>query len=297
MKLRSATLIIFSIACGAVLILCAAIITVRTVSAATNISPVATNHWAWNDIVGWIDFYITNTVIVSNQQLTGYASSSIGEISLDCATTSAVPVGNICSGANSNYKVTNDGAGNLSGWGWNDAVGWISFDCNNYGGCGTSPYRVYIDGSGNFFNYAWNDVIGWISFNCGVPGLCEISTYRVVTSWITTAALGTLDSTTYDTGVTGGAQFNSIVWQGNQPVGTAVRFQFSASNSSLGPWNFTGPDGTSNTYYTALPNVSIALDRTLYNNMRYFRYRVILVSDLTQTASPRVDDVIVNWSP
>ncbi len=275
-----------------VLILTAWVLGVSKSEAATNISPTNTSHWAWNDFAGWIDFYNTNTITVTSQQLSGYASSSIGDISLDCATTRA---GNIC--GTSNYKVTNDGAGNLSGWGWNDAYGWISFDCGNYGGCGQSSYRAYIDASGNFFNYAWNDLIGWISFNCADGGLCGASNYKVMTSWVAVSTTGTLDSSTYDTGVVGGAALNSVLWHGSRPPGTSVQFQFAVSNTSTGPWDFIGPDGTSSTYYTGGLDVSIKLDSYLLSNYRYFRYRVILVSNQAQTLSPRVDDVIVNWSP
>jgi len=264
---------------------------VRRSEAATNISPTTNSHWAWNDLIGWIDFYNTNTITVTSQQLSGYASSSIGDISLDCATTRA---GNIC--VQSNYKVTNDGAGNLSGWGWNDLYGWISFDCANHGAC-PWPYRAYIDASGNFFNYAWNDVMGWISLNCADVGICGTSDYRVVTSWIAVATTGSLDSTTFDTGIAGGAAFNSILWHGSQPAGTAVRFQFAASNAPAGPWNFSGPDGTASTSYVVSPDISVKLDPQLYNNQRYFRYRVTLASNQSQTVGPRVDDIIVNWSP
>ncbi len=259
---------------------------------ATNISASTTAHWAWNDIIGWIDFYNTNTITVSSYNLTGYASSSAGDISLDCHTTRN---GNICS--QSNYQVTNDGSGNLSGFGWNDQYGWVSFDCNNNGGCGQSNYRVYIDGSGNFWNYAWNDTIGWISFNCADPGVCGTSNYKVVTSWAATSAIGYLDSSTYDTGSASGAQLNSVLWHGNLPSGTAVRFQFAVSNSSSGPWTFVGTDGTSNTYYNTGPDASLKLDYTFFNNFRYFRYRGYLVSDLAQRLTPRVDEVLVNWSP
>ena len=44
------------------------------------------------------------------------------------------------------------------------------------------------------------------------------------------------------------------------------------------------------------PNVSTALDYSLFNNKRYFRYRVTLVSNQAQTLSPQVNDVVVNWS-
>lgn len=260
--------------------------------AATNISATTTAHWAWNDLIGWIDFYNTNTITVSSPKLTGYASSSAGDISLDCATTRN---GNIC--AQSNYGVTNDGSGNLSGWGWNDQYGWISFDCNNNGGCGQSNYRVYIDSAGNFQNYAWNDTMGWISMNCANNGGCATSNYLVSTTWTPTSTTGYLDSSTFDTGMVSGAQLNSVLWAGSLPVGTAVRFQFAASNASSGPWTFSGPDGTSNTYYNTNPAASLKLDYGLYNNKRYFRYRATLVSNTSSTISPRVDDIFINWSP
>jgi hypothetical protein len=249
----------------------------------TNISATTTDHWAWDDAIGWIDFYNTQSIIVSSQQLTGYASSSIGDFSLDCATARG---GSVCS--SSTYKVANDGNGVLSGWGWNDAVGWVSF---NYG--------VYIT-SGEFHGYAWNDAIGWISFNCAELGTCSgSSTYRVVTSWVPTSTSGYLDSATYDTGVAAGAQINSVLWHGGLPSGTQVGFQFAASNASSGPWTvFTGPSGTSADYYPfAPPDTPTSINPTYYNNQRYFRYRVTLFSDIAQRFTPRIDDVIINWSP
>jgi N-acetylneuraminic acid mutarotase len=117
-------------------------------------------------------------------------------------------------------------------------------------------------------------------------------------------AIGTLDSTTYDTGVAGGAELNSIIWQGSQPAGTSVSFQLAVSNSSGGPWNFIGPDGTASTYFSVNPGVSIPLvhtDKTIgysiFSGYRYFRYRATLQSNPAQTLSPLVNNVIVNWSP
>lgn len=264
----------------------------KITEAATNVSASTTSHWAWNDLIGWVDFYNTNTITVGAHSLTGYASSTAGDISLDCHTTRS---GNIC--GTSNYQVTNDGAGNLSGWGWNDNYGWVSFDCNNTSSCGTSNYRTYIDSNGNFQNYAWNDAMGWISFNCDNYGGCGSSNYKVLSSWVATSEIATLDSTTYDTGSTKGAQLNSVLWHGTLPSGTAVRFQFAVSNSSSGPWNFMGTDGTANTYYSTGPDSSLGLDYNLFSNMRYFRYRIILSSNLAQTTSPKVDEVLINWSP
>ena len=270
-----------------------------TAFAATNISADTTSHWAWNGFIGWINFYSTGNVWVSSTSTVGYASSSAGIISLDCGT-----VG-MCNGSN-NYQVTNDGAGNLSGWAWNDEYGWISFDCHNGGtGCGASPYRVIIDSNGNFSGYAWNDTIGWISFNCNQPNppsnTCTPSNYEVKTLWTLASISGYLDSKTFDTGVQGGAQLNSVLWHGLLPPGTTLGFQFAVSTTSSGPWNFIGPNGVPNStssYWAAnTPSSSVPLDYNLYNNFRYFRYRVTLYSNTAQTLSPRVDDVVVNWSP
>lgn len=281
---------------GGILLILIFLVIPSAARATTNINSTTTEHWAWNDLMGWIDFYNTDTITVSSQNLTGYASSTVGDISLDCHTTRN---GNICS--QSDYQVTNDGLGNLSGYGWNDEYGWISFDCHNNDGCGSSNYQVWIDAAtGYFYNYAWNDIVGWISFNCSDlgPGYCQdTSNYKVVTSWTATSTSGYLDSTTYDTGVSGGAQINSFLWRGTQPSGTSVKFQFAVSNSSSGPWNFMGTDGTSNTYYSTGPNYSLKVDYSLFNNYRYFRYRITLISNQAQTATPKVDDVIINWSP
>lgn len=262
--------------------------------AGTNIDPTASNHWAWNNVIGWIDFYPTSAnIVVSNSQLSGYASSSVGEISLDCASTS---IGNRC--GSSDYKVSNDGTGKLSGYAWNDAIGWISF-CNNRSHCPGSgiSYHVEIDADGDFSGYAWNDIVGWISFSCDNDGSCPVSNYRVKTTWLATSSVGWLESATFDTGVDGGAQINSILWRGNQPTGTAVRFQMAFSNSSSGPWTFQWDDtDTASSSPTVGPNVALPVNYTLGANQQYFRYRIYLYSDLAHTATPRVDDVIVNWS-
>ena len=286
---------------AAALVCLALFLIFKIVKAATNIDSV--NRWAWNDLIGWIDFYGPGTVNVNSQNLTGYASSSAGDVSLDCNTTRN---DDICE-SQSDYQVLNDGTGNLSGWGWNDTYGWISF-CGGQStsNCtGTTIYQVKISGdTGDFRDYAWNDIAGWISF-CGTGGDgggCASTTnaYKVNTSWRTTSSIGYLDSSVYDTGVAGGAQLNSVIWQGDSPSGTNVRFKFAASNSSIGPWNYLGPGGTTSTddYYGPVsPNVSYRLDYALHSDKRYFRYRVILISDQAQQKTPRIDDIIVNWSP
>ncbi|MBI1960856.1 MAG: hypothetical protein HYS43_01105 [Candidatus Liptonbacteria bacterium] len=271
--------------------------------AATNVDP--TYLYAWNDSAGWINHYGSNAVTVTASKIEGYATSSIGEISFDCATTSA---GNVC--GSSNYAVTNDGVGNLKGWAWNDTIGWISFWCGNVnpGDCASSDYEVTIDLSRYFNDYAWNDVIGWISYNCADGGLCGSSDYKVRSAWAYAAASGTLVSSVFDTQITGGSAINSVLWEGTQPSGASVNFQIASSNCSngatndptcsTGTWAYIGPDGTTATYYQPSgPDVAVSINLAHHNNKRYFRYRAYLQTDIAQTAGPTVTRVIINWSP
>lgn len=204
-------------------------------------------RYAWNEAIGWIDFKYYNNVYASATQLTGYASSAAKEIALDCATT---PNGNIC--GTSNFKVNRSGA-TLSGWAWNDAIGWISFNCSDIGWCATSTYSVSVSTStGLFTGWAWNDIVGWISFNCSDPGLCGISDYKVKVA----------------------------------QAGADTR------------WLFLGPDGTNSTFYNPSDaNTPLTVNPAYHNNHRYVRWRAYLVPGSSSGTTPRVDDVIINWSP
>ncbi|MEK7657954.1 MAG: hypothetical protein AAB366_02045 [Patescibacteria group bacterium] len=246
------------------------------------------DRWAWNDIIGWIDFgYPAGNVNVYSNRLEGYASSSVGFIALNCNST---PNGNIC-GA-SDFKVSNDGAGNLSGWAYNDNIGWISF-------ASTTPvvYSVSIDSGGDFHGWAWNDIIGWISFNSAEGG--GSVNYKVKTLWSAQAATGTLTSSVFDAQVAGGVAINTIMWQGSRNGG-AVKFQIASSNNSAGPWTYYGPNNTSldnDVYSPTDSNAPIEINPIQHNNKRYVRYKAILESNLAQTQSPTVNDIIINWSP
>jgi hypothetical protein len=251
--------------------------------------------------VGWIRFADPPTenlsVNVLSSQMQGYATSTAGDISLDCATTS---IGNICNPPSIDYRVTNDN-GVLSGYAWNDIYGWISMSCKNTEGSSCSSYGVTIDGAtGDFSGYAWNDIIGWISFNCAsTADNCNTASYKVNSTWRATSTVATLDSTIFDTGIAQGAQPNSIMWNGTWPANTSVLFQIASSNAVNGPWNYVGVDGTTATYYsdnTTGPGVSIPVSYTNHNNKRYLRYRTILVSNATSSVTPVVTDVVINWS-
>jgi len=109
---------------------------------------------------------------------------------------------------------------------------------------------------------------------------------------------GNLISSIFDTGVSSGVAINTIMWQGNKPSGTNVKFQIASSNNSSGPWSYLGPDGSDTTYYTPTDaNMPVQINLAHHNNKRYFRYKIFLESNASQTESPRVDDVIINWSP
>ncbi|MEZ4156968.1 MAG: prepilin-type N-terminal cleavage/methylation domain-containing protein [Candidatus Paceibacterota bacterium] len=245
------------------------------------------DHWAWNDVIGWIDFKSTGTVVVSSTIMQGYASSSMGEMAFDCATSPDTD-------CTYSYSIDNDGNGTLSGWAWNDVIGWISFSSST----GASTYGVTIDTStGIFSGWAWNDVIGWISFNCSNTSSCGTSDYKVKTSWGNTVSEGVLYSTIFDTEVDGGAAFNYLLWQGTLPTGTAVKLQLATSESDSGPWNYLGPDGTSGSYYQpAGPDIQVAIKREYHNNHRYARYRIVLESDVAKIQTPEVSNVIIGWS-
>lgn len=266
----------------------------------------STNRWAWNDVIGWIDFYFDDTNVTSSN-LEGYASSSVGYIGLDCATS---PNGNICSGGGGNWKVTNT-SGELSGYAWNDNIGWISFNCDNTSTCATSQYQVNIDVNSDFDGYAWNDIVGWVSFNCSNTGTCSTVSYKVNnTSWFISPTEASTTSSTFDTELSNGAAFNSLTFIGSKPSGTSVKFKFASSNCSNGAtdaptcaadasWDnkFVGDDGATTSFYTPLnQNTPVLLRTQDHNNKRYFRYLIYLYSDAGRLYTPTATDVVINWS-
>jgi len=301
-----------------------------TVYAATNINPTYPNYFAWSDTVGWFDFYTTSSVDVDQSGVEGYAQfgpegGPYSYLSFDCATG---PSGSDCSVP---YGVVNDSNGNLSGWAWSDALGWVSFDCHNpeTGGsapdysCAQSLYQVKIDAQGNFKGWAWNDVAGWISFNCNqteTGDTCAISDYRVKTAWTPGPVKGVLESGTFDTNRPGGVAFNYIVWRG-ELNGGRVAFQFAAASCENGATNapacdqnvgwgglktsgdgaFLGPAGTSvetDVYLPSGPNIPVEIkNQAAHNDRRYFRYKAYVETDAGQTGTPVIEDIIVNWSP
>jgi len=103
---------------------------------------------------------------------------------------------------------------------------------------------------------------------------------------------GYLISSTFDTGTT--SSFYNLTWQPqSQPPATGatpVRFQI-ASNNDNSTWNYTGPDGTTATYYTS-SNQTVSSD---HNGHRYVRYKVFLHTD-DSAVTPTLSEFALTFS-
>ena len=121
-------------------------------------------------------------------------------------------------------------------------------------------------------------------------------------------ATGEIISPVFDTGAINGVGYNWLMASGTTSIGTKIRVQLATAATSTGPWTYRGPDCTGNTYYynSVLPLSIQPQEIKCYsdhNNMRYFRYKVILCSDSASNCqdggadTPIINDVIVNWSP
>jgi hypothetical protein len=215
------------------------------------------NYWAWNDTLGWLNF---STAAVATTSLNHWATvQSTGDyIALDCAT---LPPGgtNNCA-ADGNFTVS-DNSNNLAGFAWNDTYGWISFCGNSSGGAST-----------------WN----------GTNWVCPSSpTYEVTVN----ASTGQFSGWAWND-ILGWISFNC---SNTTSCGSSNYYvQVDVGSSS---WSFIGPDGTSNTYYTAAgPNTPVPLVGVNYNNDRYYRYKLFLSKSAGAT-SPIINNIVVNWSP
>jgi len=83
----------------------------------------------------------------------------------------------------------------------------------------------------------------------------------------TTTSDGILTSSIFDTGVSGGAGFNSLLWQGSLNDGN-VRFQIAFATSSTSTWTYYGPTSTSD-WYQPNPTISVASPTTLYSISKF----------------------------
>jgi type II secretory pathway pseudopilin PulG len=104
-----------------------------------------------------------------------------------------------------------------------------------------------------------------------------------------TSTTHTLESLSFDVGGENSTFFTLSWAPASQPALTTLQFQL-ASNNDNSTWNFTGPDGTSLTYYT----VSGSAIHASMNNKRYLRYKVFMQTQ-DENATPRVEDAKVEF--
>lgn len=118
-------------------------------------------------------------------------------------------------------------------------------------------------------------------------------TMQSVGGFYSTTSVAWLISSTVDFG-TASTTFYMLNWDPvSQPVSTgfeSARFQL-AANSDNATWNFTGPGGDPNTYYTSS---SVAVDPSL-NGKRYLRYKVFL-STQDETVTPQINSISMDVS-
>jgi hypothetical protein len=233
------------------------------------ITAVKLAGWAWNDAVGWVSFCGNDT-----------EGSTWNGSTWECPPNPTYQVQISPSGSTE---------GEFSGWAWNDAIGWISFNASN---CDT-------------------DANGFLDVACGGNNSSTpVVAYRVK---LKIFQAGNLISPVYDlcpSGVTCGAGLNYVLWQGDEGgLPGSVRFQIATDCSVGAPpscpianWVFLGSDGTASTYYTSVPDNIMNIRMAFHNNKRYVRYKVFLTPCNMSLGcyppnTPRVDDVIINWSP
>ncbi|MDO8515934.1 MAG: hypothetical protein Q7S28_01645 [bacterium] len=122
-----------------------------------------------------------------------------------------------------------------------------------------------------------------------VPGALTLfvnasGTYEAdVTHWLISNTFDSGDSST---------NWRSLDWNPvSQPAQTgagSLKFQLAGNNDNT-TWNFTGPDGTANTYYNATGSLPSA-----HNGNRYLRYKVFLTT-ADEDYTPELDDITVSF--
>lgn len=132
---------------------------------------------------------------------------------------------------------------------------------------------------------------------------------------------GELTSAVFDSGVTDGAAYNSVMWKGSVEGTGKVRFQFASSDCengatnaptcSVGTWQFIGGStcGAGDWYDTLTSGsgggpgkpVELSCAAVNHNNDRYYRYKIQICSNAdcssAGSTSPEVSDVVVSWAP
>jgi len=102
---------------------------------------------------------------------------------------------------------------------------------------------------------------------------------------------GELISSTFDLVTT--TNFGILTWGSDQPLNTEVKIQIATNEivNATTTWNFIGPDGTNNTYYTS-PDQNINPD---HNGDQYVRYKIFLSSSDPNT-TPQISNIAFTYN-
>ncbi|MEK7647105.1 MAG: myxococcus cysteine-rich repeat containing protein [Patescibacteria group bacterium] len=105
--------------------------------------------YAWSDNIGWVSFHTFDLVGCPSGSCEARYNPGLGKLTGWARALVYQSAENGWDGwislSGSNYGVTVDrSTGDLANYAWSDMVmGWLSFNCENTGVCGTSPYKVY----------------------------------------------------------------------------------------------------------------------------------------------------------
>ncbi|MDD3427591.1 MAG: prepilin-type N-terminal cleavage/methylation domain-containing protein [Caldisericia bacterium] len=207
------------------------------------------------------------------------------------------------------YNVSRDVSGNISESGDNEPNSqkitiFLDYNNNYINSSSVSFYLVRSTNNQIFHQTDWSEGSGQAG-PISNPGNLFASADSNINYASTTGSIymttpestpAELISSILDTGIVGGAGFNSLLWQGALNTGGSVKFQIAFSNSISGPWNYYGPTSTED-WYQPNPNISTSFPisgSAVPQNNRYIRYKVQLS---TSNTSPKIDDIIINWSP
>lgn len=153
------------------------------------------------------------------------------------------------------------------------------------------PYRGVYVSSNAYPGGAWlqssNSGASWATLTSGGVTL-DLAFRAYVSPPQDYFASGYLISSLKDANMADGtaAAWTTLSWTASTPVGTDVKFQVAGSNNAGGLFNFVGPDGTANTYFTNGDSLS------QFNGSRYLKYKAYL-STTDTSATPTLNDVTV----
>ena len=101
---------------------------------------------------------------------------------------------------------------------------------------------------------------------------------------------GWLESSIFDTG-SDLSNFTTITWApASQDPATSLEFQLASASDVAGPWNYVGPDGTDERFYTISGN-NIS---SVHDGQRYFRYKAFL-STSDDRGTPILTSLQINY--